>query len=138
MTVQHLDNLVRAGQLSAEPGAAREVEGLRRSGAERLKDAEKLDLSLASRFDLAYGAAHALALAALRFHGYRSQNRYLVFQVLPHTVGLANEKWRVLDQAHRKRNAAEYDGAFDVDEALVAAVIRVGREIEAAVAALSV
>ncbi len=85
---------------------------------------------MASRFDLAYGAAHGLALAALRFHGYRSQNRYTVFQALTHTVGLPNEHWRVLDQAHRKRNTAEYDGVFDVDEAVVAAVIRVATEVE--------
>lgn len=33
-------------------------------------------------FDLAYGAAHALCLAALRHHGYRPSQRYIVFQVL--------------------------------------------------------
>ncbi|MEP7123819.1 MAG: hypothetical protein ABJE95_23020 [Byssovorax sp.] len=106
------------------------------SGARRLKDAENTSLSLESRFDLAYNAAHAFALAALRWRGYRSDNRYIVFQVLPHTVGIANEKWRVLDQAHNKRNRSEYDGVFDVDVALVEAVIRVAREVEAAVRAL--
>jgi hypothetical protein len=43
-----------------------------------------------SRFDLAYNAAHALCLAALRWHGYRPTNRYIVFQGLPHTLGLAD------------------------------------------------
>jgi hypothetical protein len=101
-----------------------------RSAVDRLHDAANPTLSLASRFDLAYGGAHGLALAALRFHGYRSQNRYTVFQALTHTVGLQNEHWRVLDQAHRKRNTAEYDGIFDADEALVSAVIRVATEVE--------
>lgn len=74
-------------------------------------------------------AAHALALAALRFHGYRSGSRYLVFQCLQHTVDLPVEQWRVLDQAHRKRNLAEYEGYMDVDEQLVAATLRVAQEV---------
>ena len=59
-----------------------------RSGAVRLRDAENTTLSLESRFDLAYNAAHALSLAALRWKGYRSDNRYIAFQALPHTLGL--------------------------------------------------
>lgn len=39
-------------------------------------------------FDLADNAAHALCLAALRRHGSRGENRYIVFQVLPHTLPL--------------------------------------------------
>lgn len=61
-----LDNLVRVGKLKAELSEAGELMGLLRSGIERLNDAERVDLNLASRFDLAYNAAHALALAALR------------------------------------------------------------------------
>jgi hypothetical protein len=66
---------------------------------------------LEGRFDLAYNAAHALALAALRWHGYRSERRYIVFQCLTHTLNLSPEQWRVLDQAHRKRNVAEYEAS---------------------------
>ena len=83
-----------------------------------------------SRFDLGYNAAHALALAALRAQGYRSDSRYQVFQCLQHTVGLPREQWRVLDDAHRKRNLAEYEGAMDIDEQLVAAMLRVAQEVE--------
>lgn len=121
---------MKSGAISVERASQIEFDGLLRSAVDRLRDAVNGSLSLSSRFDLAYGAAHGLALAALRFHGYRSQNRYMVFQALTHTVGLQNEHWRVLDQAHRKRNTAEYDGLFDVDEAVVAAVIRVATEIE--------
>jgi len=120
-----LDNLARIGQLKAEPPAQVEFDGLLRSGQVRLADAQHRTLSLESRFDLAYNAAHALSLAALRWHGYRSENRYLVFQSLTHTLGLEPAQWRVLDQAHRKRNLAEYEGDLDVDEALVEAMIRV-------------
>lgn len=87
------------------------------------------ELSLESRFDLAYNAAHALSLAALRYRGYRSESRYLVFQCLQHTINLPKEQWRVLDQVHRKRNLAEYEGDVDVDEQLVEALMRVTREV---------
>ncbi len=116
MSHPQLDNLVRVGQLKAEPAAQGELEGLLRSGVRRLADALRSELSLESRFDLAYNATHALALAALRFRGYRSQSRYLVFQCAKHTIDLPNEQWRVLDQAHRKRNLAEYEGDVELDE----------------------
>jgi hypothetical protein len=128
-----LDNLVRIGKLKGESPAQSELDGLIHSGKARLADAGNESLSLDSRFDLAYNAAHALSLAALRWHGYRSEDRYLVFQTLAHTLGLANEQWRVLDQAHRKRNRVEYEGVADVDEELVAAMMRVTREVAARV-----
>ncbi len=132
-----LDNLVRIGQLKAEPPSEVEFQGLLRSGLRRLDDAGREELSLESRFDLAYNAAHALALAALRFRGYRSGSRYLVFQCLQHTIDLPNAQWRILDQAHRKRNLAEYGGDMDVDEQLIAALLRVAREVAKRVNALT-
>ena len=131
-----LDNLVRLGTLKAEAADAVEFAGLLRSGNVRLKDAENATLSLESRFDLAYNAAHALALAALRYQGYRSDKRYLVFQCLEHTLSIPPEQWRVLDKAHRLRNLAEYEGDVDVDLEVVAAVIRVASKIASALAAL--
>jgi hypothetical protein len=136
MPSPHLDNLVRIGQLKAEAAAQVEIDGLMRSGAARIKDAENEQLSIESRFDLAYNAAHAFSLAALRFHGYRSENRFLVFQSLQHTVRIAPARWRVLDQAHKKRNLVEYEGSADVDVGLLQAVIRIAREVETAVLAL--
>lgn len=65
-------------------------------------------------------AAHALCLAALRHRGYRSSKRYIVFQVLPDTLGLGPDVWRVLSKCHDMRNRTEYEGALDVDERLVA------------------
>ena len=129
MNRQALDNLVRIGRLKAEPAEEGGLQGLVRSGIRRLDDAARAELSLESRFDLAYNAVHALALAALRFLGYRSESRYPVFQCLQHTIDLPAEQWRVLDQAHRKRDFAEYEGEMDVDEQLVAAMLRVAREV---------
>lgn len=115
-----LENLAGATKpLIEEASDAAEVAGLLRSGSARLADAGNVTLSLESRFDLAYNAAHALCLAALRRHGYRARHRYIVFQVLPHTLGLGPEVWRVLDKAHSQRNLAEYEGHVDVSERLV-------------------
>lgn len=136
MASSPLDNLVRIGKLKAEPPAQAEFDGLVRSGLVRLRDAENATLSLESRFDLAYNAAHALSLAALRWHGYRSESRYLVFQSLTHTLALDAAQWRVLDQAHNKRNLAEYEGDLDVDDALVEALIRAAQTVAERVAAL--
>ncbi len=136
MRLVALDNLVSIGKLKIEPAAQAEFNGLLRSGRVRLKDAGNLTNSLESRFDLAYNAAHALSLAALRWYGYRSENRYLVFQSLTHTLKLPPEQWRVLDQAHRQRNLAEYEGDIEIDTALLAALIRVAGEVLTRVAAL--
>lgn len=136
MTREKLDNLARIGQLHVQPWSKSEFDGLVVSGVARLKDARHPDLSLESRFDLAYNAAHVLSLAALRWHGFRSENRYQVFQCLQHTVKLDLAQWRVLDQAHRKRNQAEYEGHLEIDQALVDAVIRIASEIHARVEAL--
>jgi hypothetical protein len=115
------ENLTGFGKpLKAEPPDAKECAGLCRSGLARLKDATNEALSLEGRFDLAYNAAHALCLAALRRHGYRSANRYIVFQLLPHTLGLGPEVWRVLAKCHDVRNLGEYEGDLNVDTRLVA------------------
>lgn len=119
MSSSNLDNLVKAGQLKIEPFNRQDFSGLVHSGSARLKDAFNEALAIESRFDLAYNAAHAFALAALRWHGYRSNNRYLVFQVLPHTVGVGVEVWRVLAKCHDRRNIAEYEGDLEVDDQLL-------------------
>ena len=113
------------GPLQQEPPDAREFAGLMHSGSTRLTDAERPENSLESRFDLAYNAAHALCLAALRRSGYRSSKRYIVFQVLPLTLGLGPEVWRVLDRAHNVRNRSEYEGDQSVDERLLSELIKV-------------
>jgi hypothetical protein len=135
MTSPELENLVRVGQLKREPPVAPEITGLLRSGEARLADAVNRSLSLQSRFDLAYNAAHALALAALRLRGYRSENRFLVFQSLPHTLGLPPAVWRVLSKCHETRNLAEYEGAIDIDEGLVADLVKAAQAVRSALRA---
>lgn len=131
-----LGNLARVGKLAVEPGAPREIEGLLISGSERLADARNENLALSSRFDLAYNAAHAFSLAALRWHGYRSDSRYLLFQALPHTLGLPAAVWRVLAKAHEMRNVAEYEGHLDADGGMLRNLIEAAEAVRIAVVAL--
>lgn len=63
---KELANLAHIGKLATEPGTPGEIKGLLTSGSERLADARNESLALSSRFDLAYNAAHAFSLAALR------------------------------------------------------------------------
>lgn len=131
-----LDNLVATDALRREPPDARELEGLVRSGRVRLADAQRTSNGLESRFDLAYNAAHALCLAALRRLGYRATNRYVVFQAVPHTLGLGPEVWGVLAKCHRVWNEGEYQGSLNVSERLVADLVSACRAVDAALAKL--
>lgn len=127
-----LENLCGPGKpLRQEPPDASEFAGLQRSGTVRLADAARIANSLESRFDLAYNAAHALCLAALRWHGYRPANRYIVFQALPHTLGVGPEVWRVLAKCHEVRNIGEYEGDLNIDERIVTDLIAACRAVAA-------
>lgn len=132
-----LERLSGPGQpLRPERPDAREIAGLERSGGRRLADAQNQANALESRFDLAYNAAHALCLAALRRAGYRSTNRYIIFQTVPHTLGLGPEVWRVLARCHDLRNRSEYEGDLDVDERLVEDLVAAAELVAAALTRL--
>ena len=112
-SAEPLENLVKVGQLKREPPSKGETEGLLQSGEARLADAAKRSLSLESRFDLAYNAAHAL----------------------PHTLGLSSATSRVLAKGHDARNVAEYEGAAEIDERLVTDLIDAAQKVLAALRA---
>ena len=114
-----LQNLVKIGKPKAEPPDQSEFDGLVRSAGRKLPDAQNAALSPDSRFILAYDAAHSLALAALRWHGFRSENRYIVFRALGSTASFPVAKWRFLDNCHQKRNVAPYDDDYAEDEQLI-------------------
>ena len=133
-----LENLLKIsrGGLKVEPANQSEIDGLIRSAKRKRQDASIFGLGEESQFDLLYNAAHALALAALRRQGYRSENRYLVFQALAHTVNFPAAKWRIFDRCHHLRNLAEYEGCFDVDQQLIEELATVTFELESAVDAI--
>ena len=127
---ENLENLLRSGGLKAEPPDRKECVGLMRSAVDRLKDAQATSLSFASRFDLAYNAAHALALTALRLCGYRSDKRYLVFQCLVHTADIGKVQVRLFALCHERRNLAEYEGYMDEDQALLAQLLESTEQLQ--------
>lgn len=136
MGKQELENLAKLGHLKREPPARAEFEGMVKAARKFLVDAQKETLAPESRFDLAYGAAHRFALAALRLSGYRSENRYMVFQALTHTVNLDPAIMRLFSKCHDVRNLAEYQGHTGVDEQLLKELIRHTTDLEKAVLAL--
>ena len=137
MAADALANLVRIGQLKVEARNPAEVLRMLKQAKTRLADAQLAHVSVDGRFASSYGAGHAAALAALRWHGYRSENRFMVFQCLPHTLGWPPHRWRVLDSAHQKRNLAEDEGYLDVEESLVRELIALVSDLIADVEALT-
>jgi len=136
MTLKNLDNLVKIKQLKTEPPDQTEFDGMVRSAKQRLQDAAVEAVSEEGRFLSAYGAAHVLSVAAIRWHGYRSDNRYLVFQCLEHTVGFEKAKWRLLAKCHNQRNLAEYEGHLEITPQLLKELIEVTQELLVLVEAL--
>jgi len=136
MSKRELDNLVRINKLKREPARRAEFDGMVRSARTHLADAQNQSIDTDSQFDLAYGAAHRLASAALRQQGYRSEDRITVFQTLVHTVGSDRADVQIFLRAHNERNLAEYEGRTEIDERLLADLIRSTKKLEAAVAKL--
>ena len=125
MSIVALDNLVKIRQLGNEPRNETEIRRLLRMAQTHLTDAQQPLVSVEGRYLSAYAAGHSAGLAVLRHHGYRSENRYTVFQSLTHTLGWPAERWRLLDAAYRARNLAEYEGFMEVELSQVNALIGV-------------
>ena len=137
MGKQELDNLVRIGSLKAEAATRKEFSGMVTSARRSLADAQNESIETDSQFDLAYGAAHRLALAALRHQGYRSENRITVFQTLTHTLGTSNADIQTFLKAHNERNLAEYEGRMDLDQKLLADLIGATKRLDTAIGKLT-
>ncbi len=136
MTLKELDNLVKINDLKAEPPDQNEFNNMLLSAKRCIKDAGVAGLSDEGRFSSAYTAAHVLSLAALRWHGYRSSNRYQVFQCLVHTVAFDQAKCRMLGKCHKLRNVAEYEGHLEITPQLLKELIGVTIELQKLVEAL--
>jgi len=129
MSLEALSNLAKIGKIKAEPMNRAEIDRLLAMARKRLEDASFFQISQEGRFTSAYNAIHAAALAALRWHGYRSENRYIVFQSLGHTLQWPASKWRVLDAAHQKRNLAEYEGFLEIEESTITELQHLANEL---------
>lgn len=60
------------------------------------------------------------------------------FQVVPHTLGLGPEVWRVLAKCHDIGNVGEYEGDFDIDERIVADLITACQTVAVKVSAMPI
>jgi hypothetical protein len=138
MPSAELDRLVSINLLAHEAPIRIEVQGLVEDAAATLTDAQNETLSPESRFRLAYGAVHSIALAALRWHGYRPRNRQIVFQALAHTLQTPAPVWKMLARSHEQRNRREYEGIGEIDERLLADVIAAGLDLLARIRELPV
>ncbi len=118
MGKQELDNLVRIGNLKAEPASKKEFDGMIASARRSLTDAQNESIETDSQFTLAYGAAHSFALAALR-------------------LGTENADIQIFLKAHNERNLAEYEGRIDIDEKLLADLVSCTKKLELAVSKLT-
>jgi hypothetical protein len=72
----------------------------------------------------------------LRRQGYRSENRITVLQTIVHTAGSDHADVQIFLKTHNERNLAEYEGRMEIDEGLLADLIRCAKKLEAAVGKL--
>jgi hypothetical protein len=124
-----LQRLAQGGELEREEPSRWQFVTLVRLGRSLLDDARRDALSLEGRFSLVYGAAQALAAAALRAQGYRSGNRAMAFECLPETAGLSLVQSRVLELCHDRRVRSEQEGVLEVDERLVGEAADVAQKL---------
>ena len=96
MTLEALSNLAKIGKIKAEPMNRAEIDRMLVMARKRVADASYPQVSQEGRFTSVHNAIHGAALAALRWHGYRSENRYIVFQrVMAVSIPLADQKQKI-------------------------------------------
>lgn len=116
----------------------KEFEDMVASARTSLADSQNDSIGTDGQFTLAYGAAHKLALAALRHQGYRPNNcRDVVFQALAHTLGTSVADIQTFLKVHNERNLAEYEGRLDVDEKLLSDLVGATKILATAVGKLT-
>jgi len=110
-----LQNLLRIGRLKTHSPSPAEVQRLLAAIDRNLMDASVAAISDETRFDVAYKAIMQCALVAMMASGFRPStsepgHHQTLLQSLPLTLGLANDRWVVLDALRRQRNANDYTG----------------------------
>lgn len=129
----NLENLVRAGQLHAQPPDEREIARLLAAAEMRLRGAQISGLEAENIFLLAYNAAHSLALAALRSQGFRPStvgHRRILFQTLEFTAGASAHLAAALTYYHDRRNKVEY-GSSVASPTEATDLMNLARELQA-------
>jgi hypothetical protein len=129
-----LRTLVERNALREERAAPLEVQGLLSSAKDYLADARRQTNSQATRFNVAYEAAHAIALAAMRALDLRPAqgpgHRAVVFNALNSTTGATAAVFVPLMKANDKRNKLTYDGLTTFSAAELAELIDCATALE--------
>ena len=123
MAEEELSNLARIGLLDAVPYSAALLQKMLATARTRLQDAQRSDNSPQTRFDCAYTAIRAVAVAALHANGWRTStskpgHHQTTLQCLTHTLGVSPATVRVLDALRKQRNLSDYDGEMITGQAL--------------------
>lgn len=120
-----LDNMLGRGLEKTEANKveiSRYLAKIRR----KIEDSKKENISLDSRFDIAFEALLQIALAALRASGYRATSeaghQRLAIQLLPKSIGVESSELRTLDEYRKKRSIGLYEADFEPSESEVKAV----------------
>lgn len=135
MNKANLDNLTRgtAPALQVEAPNWDTLKGLVQRAQQSLVDARNDEVSLNSRFSVAYSAAFWLSRVALEACGYRlagaAGHRVVVFQCLEHTLDWSPDQWRPINDLHRFRNRFDYGDIFEASEAQVEVLINGAQEM---------
>jgi len=114
-----LENLIGRG-IEVEPSDAEEIARLLDKIKVKIADAKVAEISLDTRFDIAYEALLQIGLTALRCHNLRPNSRgghhVMALQTLPLTIGYPKQKVRLLEEFRKQRAAGLYDGSFSPSE----------------------
>ena len=120
-----LRTLVERNALREERAAPLEVQGLLSSAKDYLADARRQTNSQATRFNVAYEAAHAIALAAMRALDLRPAqgpgHRAVVFNALNSTTGATAAVFAIINR---------YDGLTTFSAAELAELIDCATALE--------
>ncbi|MEA3363325.1 MAG: DNA-binding protein, partial [Thermodesulfobacteriota bacterium] len=110
-----LENLIGRG-VEVEPADAEEITRLLDKIKVKIADAKVVEISLDTRFDIAYEALLQIGLTALRCHNLRPNSRgghhVTALQTLPLTIGYPKQRVRLLEEFRKQRAAGLYDGSF--------------------------
>lgn len=119
-----LESLAQVGSLVRERAHHGEIASLVNAACLRLGDAGLDSLCPQSRFDLAHNAAHMLAHAALRWHGYRATETYLAFQCLRETLAMETWACSLLLLCHDRWLGLACEGRVEADLPLLDELLR--------------
>lgn len=128
-----LQNLAKINKLEPHDTNREQVAQLLKSVSRALADAAVENISLETRFDVAYKAVMQLCMAALWSNGYRPSrsspgHHQTMIQSLVHSMSVDNDEMRLLDTFRVKRNVIDYTGDL-VDEGSVRECLEAARRL---------